>query len=152
MFDWMSVLKVKQIITPTTDINIKKVPKKKKPEDKKCCEEAAKAYVILQLAENMDYTRILLNGREISREDIEDGEWGEHPSYQELIDYEEDGTISEKERIKMEQSALSWASSHLHCELLKSVLRGSLDMNYRGHAGNSAYQKIIDEWERCERR
>ena len=150
--NWMNILKVKQIVTPTTDVNIKKVPKKKKPEDKKCCEEAAKAYGILQLAENMDYTRILLNGREIYREDIEDGEWGEHPSYQELIDYEEDGTISEKERIKVEQRARSWAFSHLHCESLKTSLWSGKDMNYRGHAGRAAYQKIIDDWKACERR
>lgn len=36
--DWMNLLKVKQILTPITDINIKKVPKKKKPDN--CCDIA----------------------------------------------------------------------------------------------------------------
>jgi hypothetical protein len=43
---WENILKVKQITTPTTDVNIKKVPKKsKKP--KGCCKEAYDAWVIL---------------------------------------------------------------------------------------------------------
>tara|TARA_R110002020_G_scaffold253928_1_gene467604 strand:- start:1909 stop:2241 length:333 start_codon:yes stop_codon:yes gene_type:complete len=39
---WYDVLKIKQITTPVTDINIKKVPKKKKEID--CCQEAKDNY------------------------------------------------------------------------------------------------------------
>jgi hypothetical protein len=35
--DWMNILKTKQIVTPTTDVNIKKIPKKSKKED--CCQK-----------------------------------------------------------------------------------------------------------------
>jgi hypothetical protein len=40
--DWVNLLKTKQIVTPTTDIGIKKVPKKKK--DSNECNERLKAY------------------------------------------------------------------------------------------------------------
>jgi hypothetical protein len=40
--DWIEILKVKQITTPTTDINIKKIPKKKGERD--CCQEAKDRY------------------------------------------------------------------------------------------------------------
>ena len=36
--DWINILKTKQIVTPTTDINIKKVPKKKK-NNEDCCQK-----------------------------------------------------------------------------------------------------------------
>jgi hypothetical protein len=44
--DWINILKVKQIITPVTDVNIKKIPKKKEPDDK-CCKEAWRFYLYL---------------------------------------------------------------------------------------------------------
>tara|TARA_R110002020_G_scaffold253928_2_gene467610 strand:- start:412 stop:774 length:363 start_codon:yes stop_codon:yes gene_type:complete len=40
---WWEVFKNKQILTPTTDINIKKVPKK--PKTDKCCQEAKEKYI-----------------------------------------------------------------------------------------------------------
>tara|TARA_R110002020_G_scaffold253928_1_gene467603 strand:- start:1284 stop:1907 length:624 start_codon:yes stop_codon:yes gene_type:complete len=49
--DWYNVLKVKQILTPTTDINIKKVPKKKKDKN---CNEKLKAYA--DKIQNLDIT------------------------------------------------------------------------------------------------
>tara|TARA_R110002020_G_scaffold253928_1_gene467607 strand:- start:3583 stop:3993 length:411 start_codon:yes stop_codon:yes gene_type:complete len=44
MHNWADILKVKQITTPVTDINIKKVPKKKKERD--CCEETRIFYMV----------------------------------------------------------------------------------------------------------
>jgi hypothetical protein len=40
---WWEVFKNKQILTPTTDINIKKIPKKEPTKD--CCEQAMKKWV-----------------------------------------------------------------------------------------------------------
>jgi hypothetical protein len=61
--DWINILKVKQIVTPTTDINVKKIPKKKKGRD--CCKEAKDKYKIKQMGSVERY----------------DKSWSEHPNF-----------------------------------------------------------------------
>jgi Fe-S cluster biosynthesis and repair protein YggX len=141
--NWMDIIKVKQVVTPTTDVNIKKVPKKKKPEDKKCCEEAVKAYFFADLKEHMNYARILYNDNKYSIAEAS-------LTIEELLDYEKNGP-SQDNFDESEVFIRGICSSLLQTEVLKTILEGKTDSDYRGHLGKEVWQKIIDDWKACEK-
>lgn len=141
MNDWFEVFKLKQVNVGSTKLRDKKIPEDE-PDDNKCCEEAAKTYYLVDLGESMAYARFLYDDNEDSI-----GEIG--ITHDELLYYERNGPSSDN--MKEMQMMINLCNNVLQVEMLKTILLGRRDMDYRGHAGKSTYQKIIDDWKACEK-
>ena len=139
----MDILKLDQVNVGSSTLDTRPLPEEK-PDDKKCCEEAAKAYYFTDLKESMNYGRILYN-------DNPDRFAGSGYTIEALLDYEANGP-SQVNFDESEVASRSICEQPLQIEVLKTILEGRANQgNYRGYLGKKVWQKIIDDWKACEK-
>jgi hypothetical protein len=113
-------------------------------DDNECCADAFEKYYFLQLAEEMHYIRIILNDREIDKDEMES------PTYEELIYYENTGHSAAE--LRGAKSFRRLGKEPSNCKKLKNLLDWKQHhTSSRGSLKPEEWQKVINEWEECKK-